>query len=211
MPTWNRRPFIRAAIQSFLDQTYENRELVILDDGDDPVIDLIPDDQRIRYIAHKKVTVGKKRNMACEEASGEIICPWDDDDFSMPTRVTDQVFRLIISSKPITGYSTLLFWDRTTRQAKRYRATAAGYVCGTSLAYLRNFWKMRPFRDQQEASDNAFVNPVLRQVAAADGSSHMVARIHDCHHTSSKKGITDVVPKSMIPDRFWDSERLIIP
>jgi hypothetical protein len=51
----------------------------------------------------------------------------------------------------------------------------------------------------------------LRAIAAADGTSKLVARIHDCHHTSSKKNITDVVPKSMIPDRFWDSERLISP
>lgn len=211
MPTWNRRAFLPAAIRCFLDQTYEPRELVIVDDGDDRIGDLIPDDPRIRYVEiPKKVSTGAKRNLCCEATRGEIIVHADDDDWGAPTRIADQVERLAKTGKPITGYGTLFFWDRTKHQAKRYRAPYAGYVCGTSLAYLKSYWRMRPFPNIQEASDNAFVNPVLRQIAAADGSRKLVARIHDCHHTSSKKNITEVVPKSMLPDRFWDNERLIL-
>jgi glycosyltransferase involved in cell wall biosynthesis len=112
MPTWNRRQFIRAAIQSFLDQTYEPRELVIVDDGDDRIEDLIPDDPRIRYLGldgTHKLSTGYKRNVCCEAAKGEIICHFDDDDASMPTRIADQVERLQKTGKPITGYSSLFF------------------------------------------------------------------------------------------------------
>lgn len=215
MPTADRRPYIRAAIACFLAQTYEPRELVILDDGNDRILDLIPEDARIRYYGIEdlgrlgKVTVGRKRNLCCEIARGELIFHADDDDYQSPTRIADQVERLAASGKPITGYSTLLFWDRTVNRAKRYRAHTPGYVCGTSLAYTKPYWRARPFRDQQEASDNAFVYPALRSIAAADGSAQMVARIHDCHHTSSKKGITQIVPKELLPESFWDNERLI--
>ena len=43
MPTYNRRPFVPKAIEYFLRQDYPNRELIILDDGDDRVADLVPD------------------------------------------------------------------------------------------------------------------------------------------------------------------------
>lgn len=210
MPTWNRRPFIRAAIQSFLDQTYENRELVIVDDGDERVLDLIPADPRIRYLQGPgRLSTGRKRNMCCDISAGEIICHFDDDDFSMPTRIADQVERLLRTGKPITGYGTMLFWDRTTRQAKRYRPSVTGYVCGTSLAYLRSYWEVKPFKHIPEAEDNAFVYQALRQIASADGSEQLVARIHGCHQTSTKRGISEVVPESLIPVAFWNNEKLI--
>jgi glycosyltransferase involved in cell wall biosynthesis len=49
MPTANRRRFVPEAIRLFLAQDYEEKELVVLDDGEDAIADLIPDDPRIRY------------------------------------------------------------------------------------------------------------------------------------------------------------------
>ena len=81
MPTKNRRAFVPAAIDCWLKQTYVNSELVIVDEGEDPVEDLIPDDKRIRYVFQKvrRNTTGKKRNFCNELARGEIIGHFDDD------------------------------------------------------------------------------------------------------------------------------------
>ena len=208
MPTWNRRAFIGAAIDSFLRQNYENRELVILDEQENSIEDLVLEDPRIRYfMATKRETTGTKRNRVCELAQGEIICHTDDDDWSAPDRIEDQVKRLIESGKPVTGYSNLLFWDVVEKKAKRYVSHSSGYVCGTSFCYLRSFWEHHRFRDQQKASDNSFVYPILRQVASSSDDRHMVARIHDAH-TSSKNGISQVVDKGVIPVEFWENEKL---
>jgi glycosyltransferase involved in cell wall biosynthesis len=207
MPTKNRRGFIPAAIDCWLRQSYPDRELVILDDGE-PVEDLIPKDSRIGYHRSEGMTTGSKRNLCNELARGEIIVHFDDDDFSAPERIADQVGRLQASGLPVTGYGTLIFWDAVASQAKQYRSSVAGYVCGTSLAYLRSFWQTHRFPDKQQASDNAFVYPILRRIAAADGSRHIVARIHGCHHTSSKAGISEIVPREMIPEAFWENEEL---
>src|SRR6266852_3436172 len=51
MPTRNRRVFVSQAIGYFERQDYPNRELIIVDDGDDRVDDLIPSNASIRYIA----------------------------------------------------------------------------------------------------------------------------------------------------------------
>jgi O-antigen biosynthesis protein len=208
MPTCNRREFIPAAIDCWMKQTYTNRELLILDDGEDPVGDLVPDIESICYKRVAKInTLGEKRNHINRLAFGEIICHWDDDDFSAPDRIADQVARLQESGNPITGYSRMLFWDASTKIAKRYQAAVRGYVCGTSLMYLKSFWEAHPFQCKQKASDNAFVWPVLPQVAASNDCSYMVARIHG-DHTSAKDNIREVVPVDLIPAAFWENEKL---
>jgi glycosyltransferase involved in cell wall biosynthesis len=61
MPTANRRAFVPRAIQYFLRQDYPEKELVILDDGEDSVADLIPADPRIRYLREtRRRTIGAK-------------------------------------------------------------------------------------------------------------------------------------------------------
>src|SRR5258708_37994907 len=88
MPTANRRHFVPQAIHYFLRQDYPNRELIVVDDGADSVADLIPVDERIRYIRLKqRATVGAKRNIACEAARGEVIAHWDDADCQAPHRL----------------------------------------------------------------------------------------------------------------------------
>ena len=73
MPTYNRRRFVPLAIGYFLRQDYPNRELIIVDDGTDPVQDLVPDDPRIRYMSlEAKHSIGAKRNLACNSPPSSL-------------------------------------------------------------------------------------------------------------------------------------------
>src|SRR5260370_2444193 len=95
MPTANRRCCVPEAIRMFLAQDYSEKELVILDDGEDSVADLIPSHPQIRYLRHnRRQRVGAKRNIACAEARGAIIAHWDDDDWYAPSRLSRQVAAL---------------------------------------------------------------------------------------------------------------------
>src|SRR5688572_14083799 len=103
MPTRNRGEFLRLAVESFQRQTYPNLELVIIDDSDVDITHLVPSDDRIRlYRSTQRRSIGAKRNIACSRADGEIICHWDDDDWSAPNRITDQVTRLQESKAALT-------------------------------------------------------------------------------------------------------------
>lgn len=209
MPTWNRRAFIPCAIDCFLRQTYEPRELVILDDGEEPIEDLIPKDGRIRYVfENRRRITGDKRNRVNELALGEIICHWDDDDWSAPDRIAFQVDLLQRTGKRVTGFRNLLFWDLTENCAKRFRSAIAEYVCGTTLCYRKDLWNAHRFRAEHMGSDNDFINPIGSGIASSTDASRMVARIHDCHHTSQKNGIQERVPRSLIPVEFWENEKL---
>ena len=95
MPTFDRRSFVPQSVRYFLRQDYPAKELVIVDDGPEPVSDLLPADPRIVYHRLEARTVlGAKRNLACELARGSVIVHWDDDDWASPERVSVQVAAL---------------------------------------------------------------------------------------------------------------------
>jgi glycosyltransferase involved in cell wall biosynthesis len=208
MPTKGRREMAQAALDCWLKQDYQNKELVILDDADDLSF---PEGLQIpgvhHYASGKKMTLGMKRNEVNALTRGEIIAHFDSDDWSAPDRIQDQISRVQETGLPITGYSTLLFWDVLKQQAKQWKCNIPGYVCGTSLMYKKEFWAIHQFQDKQIASDNSFVYPVLRQVAACKDATRIVARIHG-EHTSPKGNITQAVSRDLIPAAFWVNEKL---
>jgi glycosyltransferase involved in cell wall biosynthesis len=69
--------------------------------------DLVRGEPSARYIHFGiKHSIGAKRNLGCEAARGEIIAHWDDDDYSAPGRLEDQVRRILTSGKAVTGYNS---------------------------------------------------------------------------------------------------------
>lgn len=209
MPTKDRREFIPAAIDCFLRQTYENRELVIVDDGDDPVGDLAESykDRRIRYFRTDKMLTGPKRNFTNSLAEGTLIAHFDDDDWSSDDRIEFQVAFMEEQNKKIAGFSRLLFWDCLKKRPLFYRAFVPNYVVGTSLVYWKAMWEMHPFAAEQVATDHKFVNGLLTRIAASPDHSHMVARIHG-NHTSGKENIRETIGRDAFPNEFWENERL---
>src|SRR5262249_35755349 len=125
MPTHNRRAFVPRAIQQFLAQDYAHRELVIVDDGPDMVADIIPADPRIRYVRfERRMTLGAKRNTACQLAHGEVIVHWDDDDWIASWRLSYQVRALLQHpGADVCGLARIMFYDPGERRAFEYATT----------------------------------------------------------------------------------------
>jgi glycosyltransferase involved in cell wall biosynthesis len=190
MPTYNRRAFVPQAIAYFLRQDYPERELIIVDDGDDPVADVIPDDGRIRYLRlPTRHTVGAKRNLACEAARGEIIAHWDDDDWHAPHRLSYQVEALLQSGKAICGLTTLLFYESDTHKAWqfRYPGDRGHWLGGSTLMYRRDFWAAHRFPDVDVGEDARFVwSAHPHEVAVLDDHTFHVGIIH-AHNISHKQ------------------------
>ena len=118
MPTYNQQAFVPQAIAYFLRQDYPKTKLIVVDDGTEPVQALLPTDDGIRYVrVSTKMTVGAKRNLACEQARGDIIAHWDDDDWHAPHRLWYQVGALLEAGVEMGGITTLLFYDLQTGRA----------------------------------------------------------------------------------------------
>jgi len=93
-PTFNRRPFIPFMIKCFEHQTYpkDRIEWIIIDDGTDPIGDLIKDIPQVKYFYYEeKMLLGKKRNLMHTKCSGDIIIYMDDDDYYPPERISHAV------------------------------------------------------------------------------------------------------------------------
>ncbi len=98
MVTANRADIARVAIECFKEQTWLNRELVIIDDGEEDYSDLIASfdcADLVRYIklqpANPRLSLGELRNLSIEEARGEWCVQWDDDEWYHPERLAIQL------------------------------------------------------------------------------------------------------------------------
>ena len=92
--TKNRSHLIEDSIISCLNQTYQNFELVIVDDGSTDNTEQIIrkfNDERIRYLKKESSGIPKSRNFGVKESNGEYIVIMDDDDLMLPNRVREQV------------------------------------------------------------------------------------------------------------------------
>lgn len=95
IPTHNRAELLKRAINSVLRQTFEDFELIVVDDASSDntpeVVESI-NDGRIRYVRLKKNSGGPvARNTGIKKARGEFIALLDDDDEWLPNRLELQI------------------------------------------------------------------------------------------------------------------------
>lgn len=89
------------SVRCFAHQTHPARELVVVHDGDrrfdaDVCAVVAAEAPGLPTSVHKvrRGPLGALRNRSVDVATGEILCQWDDDDLSHPTRIETQVQRL---------------------------------------------------------------------------------------------------------------------
>lgn len=140
---------------------------------------LIPaNDERIRLVhLNGKPDIGSARNLGCARALGSVICTWDDDDYSAPDRIRDQLDRLVASGKAVTAYTSMRFTDG--RRWWLYSGNGK-YAPGSSLLYWRDWWKDHPFPAIPVGEDNAFILAARNrgEIVFADAGDLMWCSIH---------------------------------
>lgn len=93
IPTYNRASYLGDAIDSVLQQTYANYEVIVVDDGStDGTDNLIQTyGQRVRYIREKNQGVSVARNEGVRISGGDYIAFLDSDDIWMPDKLGRQI------------------------------------------------------------------------------------------------------------------------
>jgi len=93
LPTYNRK-LVMEAIQSVLDQSFTDLELIVLDDGStdgtDEAISTIQD-KRLRYFRRDHRGAAAARNYAIKQALGRYIAFQDSDDLWLPEKLAKQM------------------------------------------------------------------------------------------------------------------------
>jgi glycosyltransferase involved in cell wall biosynthesis len=188
MPTGDRRPFVALALEHFAAQTYPSRELVVVDGGGDPVADLCAGFAGVRHLRVAAGTsIGARRNLACEAATGDVIVHWDDDDWFGPERLARQLEPIEAGRADVTGLTLRHalqlpggeFW--ATSEAL-HRRMFVGDVHGGTLAYRR---ALRDggcrYPDVNLAEDAALLRDLLRggaRLERVDGEGLFVYTRH---------------------------------
>jgi glycosyltransferase involved in cell wall biosynthesis len=177
--------YFHVAADAFLASTYEGElELVILDNNETPIKDLIPDDPRVVYYHCDRMPVGALRNLGTSYATGDICMSIDEDDWSHPERVGEQVGRLIGTGKQVTGFDSIYYYDVSNQNTYKYwyepNREHPPYACGSSQCYTKAWWTKHKFPDTG-VEDYAFQLEALHnnQLDSIDGAELLVARAHN--------------------------------
>ncbi len=207
MPTRDRAEYARQAVRYFLRQDYPEKELIIVDDGVQP-LEGFESDSRIRHIRlPSRVSIGAKRNLGCELARGEFVAQWDDDDWYGPRRLSEQIAPLANGGADITGMITghiveLNRWAFWCITPEIHRLMFAWDVHGSTLAYRRKLWSDGTRYPNISLGEDAMfliacVNAKAR-LTRVEGLGHFIYVRHGMNSWSFSCGL-HIDPKGWIP------------
>ncbi|MBI4358485.1 MAG: aminotransferase class I/II-fold pyridoxal phosphate-dependent enzyme [Candidatus Omnitrophica bacterium] len=121
-PTYNRPAYLPRAIESVVNQTYQDWELIVVDDGC-PTDDIrkvvnayLARDRRIHYVRRTNGSWYRARNTGIENARGKYVAFIDDDDEWRPEKLERQVD--FMESHPEVGLSYTLLQVYRARNGK---------------------------------------------------------------------------------------------
>lgn len=113
IPTYNNGHLIGRAIESIIQQTFTNWEIIIIDnyssDNTDKLIEDFAKNQNIKFFQiHNGGIIAKSRNLGIQNASGDFIAFLDSDDWWMPKKLEKSV-ELLLSGSDLVYHDLFLF------------------------------------------------------------------------------------------------------
>ena len=197
--TVGRLTLLKRAVRCYCDQTYRNRELVIVTDADgrrrQAIEEYLSSLERpdIRFIPVEGVrSLGALRNIALESAGGEIVCQWDDDDLYHPQRLEKQAAPLIAQGEGACLLTDQLHFFEAERALFWVDWTAGGRVQaiwqlipGSLMMYKQRFRYPETGSEAKRGEDSA-----LLEALYAKHSDHFLtarARLPLCVYLSRPK------------------------
>ena len=190
-PTFNRRPFINAMISCFNNQDYpqDRMEWIIIDDGSDPVEDLVASHPRVKYFKYDtKMTLGMKRNLLHEKSRGEILVYMDDDDYYPPQRVSHAVHMLVTHPDALcAGSSEIYIYFKHIGQMKRFGPYGPNHATAGTFAFKRKLLKHHRYNeDACLAEERAFLKDYTVPFVQLDPMKVILVFSHE-HNTFDKR------------------------
>lgn len=203
MPNYNGRRFVEQAIDSVLNQTYQNFELIVVDDcSNDDSLSLIEhkaqSDNRIRVIAlEHNAGVANARNVGIKEAKGEYIALLDNDDLWTEDKLERQ---LALAQKGADiVYCSYDFIDEENNSIKKpfivsqetnFNKMLASSVISCSTSFIKTeLMQAHPFNSDFYHEDYVLWMELLRVCPTAYGEQKVLMHYRQVTGSrSNKKG-----------------------
>jgi glycosyltransferase involved in cell wall biosynthesis len=153
-PTFNRRPFIAQMVDNIMKQDYpkESMEWIIVDDGTDPIGDLVKHIPFVKYIySEERMSLGKKRNFMHQQCTftddNDIVVYIDDDDYYPPCRVSHAVETLMKSPALCAGASEIYLWFNGINKMYKFGPYGPRHGTAGTFAFKRVLLKDTQYED----------------------------------------------------------------
>lgn len=203
IPTFNAEKSIKAAVESVQKQTYENWEMILVDDAStDETVKIIADfaqkDSRIKhYQLQTNSGNGFARNIALEKASGKYIAFLDADDLWFPEKLEKQIQFLKANNLSFTFSFYDCIDDNGNNLNRRVQTPIpltykqlffCNYVGNLTAIYDADFFGKIKLESSQKRQDWRLWLTILKQIKTAEAVPESLAfyRIRKDSISSSK-------------------------
>lgn len=218
LPVYNGGKYLREAVTSILGQTYENFELIIINDGSTDntmgVINLFNDD-RIKVISRANLGLITSLNEGIDIASGEWIARMDADDIALPQRFERQLAWLQETGADICGSWVSRFGSEEKRivrpqekddEIKIDLLFYSSFVHPSVLGRAAVFKKLRYDQDTVRAEDYDlwFRAAVAGYTMTNIPEVLLLYRVHD-EQVSAEYLATQLEQTNKIRYRYWQA------
>jgi len=201
-PTFNRRPFVPTMIKCFENQTYpkDKIEWIIVDDGTDKIEDMVSHIPQVKYFKFdEKLTLGKKRNISNEKATGEIIIYMDDDDYYPPERISHAVERLTSNPKALcAGSSAMFIYFKHINKMYQFGPYGPNHSTAATFAFKRELLKITKFDESScVAEEKNFLKDYTIPFVQLDSKKSILVFSHN-HNSFDKKQLLEQGPNPFV-------------
>jgi glycosyltransferase involved in cell wall biosynthesis len=194
-PTFNRRPFISYMIKCFEHQTYpkDRMEWIIVDDGTDPIGDLVSHIPQVKYISIKdKMSLGKKRNFMHSQCKGDILVYMDDDDYYPPERVSHAVETLMDNPRYlIAGSSQMYIYFDSRNKIYQFGPYGENHATAATFAFRKELLAQTSYVDDALlAEEKHFLKSYTIPLKQLDPGKTILVFSHK-HNTLNKEKLLE--------------------
>ena len=194
-PTFNRRPFWPMCIKNFFNQDYphDKMEWIIIDDGTDPIEDLVKDIPQVKYYKYDtKMPLGKKRNIMHDKSCGEILVYMDDDDYYPKERVSHAVNMLQNHPNALcAGASEIYIWFKHIQKMWQFGPYNQNHATAGTFAFKRELLKDHRYEEHAAlAEEKAFLKNYSVPFVQLEPKKTILVFSH-IHNTFDKKKLLE--------------------
>jgi glycosyltransferase involved in cell wall biosynthesis len=170
IPTYNRVTILPDAIESALNQTYANKQIIVIDDGStDGTAELLKNYPNIEYYYKKNGGQASARNLGLKHAKGTIIASLDSDDIWYPEFLSKCVEKLESEQLDFVFAN----WDQDAKQGESWNFLLNDPFLKPYLKKELNLWVNLEYKETRDLYLNACPSPsssvVLRKSSIVSG------------------------------------------
>jgi glycosyltransferase involved in cell wall biosynthesis len=198
------------------DYPHNKMEWIIIDDGTDPIEDLIKEAQEripnIKYFKYdEKMHLGKKRNLMHEKSKGSILVYMDDDDYYPPTRVSHAVDTLNSNKKALcAGSSEIYVYFKHINKVIQFGPYAPNHATAGTFAFRRELLKDGNTYDDHAAlaEEKKFLKDYTVPFVQLDPKKTILVFSHE-HNTFDKKKLLENPNPQVVKEASWTVKDLV--